>query len=217
MTERDCYPAGAYSDPNAPYNEYTQPEREVPVKITCAYDFRYIKEDHAEMIRNREVYTPMQIMEEYLKLAQEKLEKLEAEEKANQKPELHYYQSDWRVRRQKFIIEDCKQWKEVEQEDKSIVVMEMETELVVDDYVYWEDHDEDGGCCGFDYSECNFREAMEEGGVYTPKEILKDFCELAKEKVESHSLPYREERKLWEMILDCTLWEDDDIDIECQA
>lgn len=34
MTERDYYPAGAYSDPNAPYNECEAPELELGVTVT---------------------------------------------------------------------------------------------------------------------------------------------------------------------------------------
>lgn len=33
MHERDYYPAGAYEDPNAPYNEVVVPEREFEVEV----------------------------------------------------------------------------------------------------------------------------------------------------------------------------------------
>ena len=34
MSDRDYYPAGAYSDPNAPYNQCEPPEIDLEVKVT---------------------------------------------------------------------------------------------------------------------------------------------------------------------------------------
>ena len=34
MRDRDYYPAGAYDDPNAPYNEVSYPERDFDIQVT---------------------------------------------------------------------------------------------------------------------------------------------------------------------------------------
>lgn len=55
--------------------------------------------------------------------------------------------------------------------------LKKQTTIAVDDYEYWEDHDEDGGCCGYDYSGCDLWKAWK-NDHYNPVELLARIASL---------------------------------------
>lgn len=119
MRERDYYPAGAYDDPNAPYNEVTPPERDFDVTIsqtlsknTTLTTSRYLPEVDDEdgrmypdtsdtdwkEIYEEEAYTPLALIAKFKELMEDAL-------KNGRVPKA--LQSTY-----KNLIEECEGWEE---------------------------------------------------------------------------------------------------------
>ena len=119
MSERDYYPAGAYDDPNAPYNEVIPPERDFDVTISQTLSKRttlttsnYLPEVDEEdgkvytdtsdtdwkEVYNEEAYTPLQLIGKLKDI----LEEIVAKGQVNGHL-LHTY---------KTLIEECEGWEE---------------------------------------------------------------------------------------------------------
>ena len=122
MKDRDYYPAGAYNDPNAPYNwPENDPEpfdaevQQTLHKIVEVYTNQYIAEwdgeqgidydlsevDWPNEYSNDNHYTPLELINLYKKDLEIRLEKTE---KQNEKNIL------------KHLIEECSNWEELETE-----------------------------------------------------------------------------------------------------
>ena len=86
-------------------------------------------------------------------------------------------------------------------------------EVGVDDYEYWEDLDEDGGCCGFDYSGCDLNEAWD-NDHYTPSELLDKTVEIFEELLKDNPSGFYNGHNLKHLISECKGWEIDEKNIE---
>jgi hypothetical protein len=119
MSERDYYPAGAYDDPNAPYNEIVPPERDFDVtvsqtlsKSTTLTTSKYLPEVDEEdgkvytdtsdtdwkEVYNEEAYTPLQLIGKLKDILEEIVAKGQV--------------SGYLLHTYKTLIEECEGWEE---------------------------------------------------------------------------------------------------------
>jgi hypothetical protein len=121
MRDRDYFPAGAYNDPNAPYNEVTVPDHDfdVEVQVTLANSTTVTTNDYMpdvdeedgrmytdtsstdwEKAYNESCYSIPQMLEELKVLLEEKI----ADPNCNKKTKY------------KQMLEDCQGWELIESE-----------------------------------------------------------------------------------------------------